>query len=63
MYIDGRVRDAAAIQNIDAGSNARDRERTFSNTGSVRFNVYNSSLDADADSRRDGAHRHGHAHR
>ena len=61
MYIDRSVRDAAAIQNIDARSNAR--ERTRANAGSIRFDVYNSSLHPDADSRRDGAHRHGHAHR
>jgi hypothetical protein len=61
MYIDRRVRDTTAIENIGPRSNARHYERA--NTGSVRFNVYNFSVNTDADSRRDGAHRHGHAHR
>ena len=61
MYIARRVRDIAAIENIDAGGTSRDDAR--SGTGAVRFHVYNPFVGTDTDSRRDRAHRHGHTHR
>jgi hypothetical protein len=63
MYIARRVRDTAAIENIDTGSSAGGAKVGSGCAGSVRFNVYNSTLDTDADSRRHRAHRHRHAHR
>jgi hypothetical protein len=61
MYIAGRVRDSTAVHNNGARSNACDKHR--SEAGAIRFNVYNSFIGADADSRRDRAHRHRHTHR
>jgi hypothetical protein len=61
MYIGRRVRDTAGVETIDARSNGRDY--SGANAGSVCFNVYNSHVNTDADSRRDRAHRHRHPHR
>jgi hypothetical protein len=60
MYIGRRMRDAAGIEALDARSNARDC--SGASDGSIRFDVYNSPIDTNADSRRDRAHRHRHAH-
>jgi hypothetical protein len=61
MYLGGRVRDATAIENHDAGSNSRNSRSR--DAGSLSLNVYNFRVGADVDSRRDCPYWHRHTHR